>query len=110
MQLQPVVMNLFTQNPAPDSSTMPSSANASGKLAESPFIQLLQGAEAVGKAQDRRIADDLRTRAKGRTPTAKMLGLLQLQYDLDDMQFSAQLATSIASKVSKAVNTLTQRA
>jgi hypothetical protein len=110
MQLQPVVTNLFTQNPAPDSSPMPSSANAPGNLADSPLIQLLEGAEAISKAQDQRIADDLRTRARGRTPTARMLGLLQLQYDLDDMQFSAQLATSIASNVSKALNTLSQRA
>lgn len=109
MQLQPVVMNLFTQSPASDAARMPSSTNAAEHRADSPFVQLLSRAEEISKSQDRRLADDLRARAKNGTPTARMLNLLQLQYDLDDMHFSAQLATNVANQVVKAVNTLTQR-
>jgi hypothetical protein len=111
MLLQPVVMNVFPQNSAPDSTSAQSqsSANVFDNTGNSPFLQILERAEEISKAQDRRIADDLQTHAKSRSPTAKLLNLLQLQYDLDDMQFSATLAKNIANQFSQALTTLTQR-
>ncbi|MEW9583594.1 hypothetical protein [Paraburkholderia sp. DGU8] len=111
MLLQPVVMNAFPLNSAPDSMPTPiqSSANMLDNTGNSPFLKILERAEEICKVQDRRIADDLQAHTKSRSPTAKLLNLLQLQYDLDDMQFSATLAKNIANQFSQALTTLTQR-
>jgi hypothetical protein len=109
MLLQPVVMNVFPQNSVPDSWQIHSSTNTFGDTGNSPFLQILERAEEICKAQDRRIGGDLEAHAKSRSSTAKLLNLLQLQYDLDDMQFSATLAKNIANQFSQALTTLTQR-
>jgi hypothetical protein len=109
MQLQPVVMNLGPQNPVLDSQPGASSISMPGNAGDSPFVKLLESANEICKAQDRRIADDLATHTRSRSSTAKMLSLLQLQYDLDDMQVSATMAKNIANQFSQALTTLTQR-
>jgi len=109
MQLQPVVMNAAPQDSVPDSQPAQSSAGMPGKTGDSPFVQLLESAQEICKAQDQRIAEDLDTHAKSRSSTAKMLSLLQLQYDLDDMQVSATMAKNVANQFSQALTTLTQR-
>ncbi|HTH60922.1 MAG TPA: hypothetical protein VL689_12300 [Paraburkholderia sp.] len=109
MQLQPVVMNAFSQSPIQGSLQSQMTANAFDNTANSPLVQLLARAQEICNAQERRVADDLKTHKKGRTTTAKILGLLQLQYDLDDMNFSATLAKNVANQFSQALTTLTQR-
>jgi len=105
MQLQPVAMNAFQPEPA---QTQPS-ANTPGDAANTPFLRVLERIEAIGQAQDRRIAADLNAYAKSRSDTAKLLNLLQLQYDLDDMHFSATLAKNVANQFNQALTTITQR-
>ena len=105
MVLQPVVMNAFAQ----DSTPIQPAASTFDNAANSPFLRVLEGAEQIGKIQDKRVSDDLKAHAKSRSSTAKMLNLLQLQYDLDDMQVSATIAKNIATQVGQALNTLTQR-
>ncbi|RQH09091.1 hypothetical protein [Paraburkholderia dinghuensis] len=109
MQLQPVVMNAFHHDLAPDSGQIQSPTNTYGNTGNSPFIWILERAEEISKAQDQRIDDDLKAHAKSQSSTAKLLNLLQLQYDLDDMQFSATLAKNVANQFSQALTTLTQR-
>ncbi|WP_233868891.1 hypothetical protein [Paraburkholderia adhaesiva] len=109
MLLQPVVMNAFTQNSTPDSTQIQSSTNTPGDTGNSPFIQILERAEEIAMVQDKRVADDLNMQAKSQSSTAKLLNLLQLQYDIDDMQFSATMAKNIANQFSQALTTITQR-
>jgi hypothetical protein len=113
MQLQPVVMNAFSQDPASASAVaspqIQSSANASDSSGDSAFVRILEEMQEIAKTQDKRIADDLKVQTKSRSSTAKMLGLLQLQHDLDDMQVSATLAKNIASQIGQALTMLTQR-
>jgi len=118
MQLQPVVMNVFPPNPvqnAPAAGNLPgnvpgaTSANALGNTDDSPLLKVLEQAQALSNDQDRRVADALRASVNSRSSTSKLFSLLQLQYELDDMQFNATLASGIASKLSQAVTSLTQR-
>jgi len=105
MQLQPVAMHAFQPEPA---QTQPS-PRPSGDAEKAPFMRVLEQVEAIGEAQDRRIAADLNAYAKSRNDTAKLLSLLQLQYDLDDMHFSAALAKNVANQFNQALTTITQR-
>ncbi|NKJ45232.1 hypothetical protein CIC12_00405 [Burkholderia sp. SG-MS1] len=109
MLLQPMVMNVFPANSAPDSRQNQSSENTLGNTGNSPFLNALERAEEICNAQDRRITDDLNRHAKSRSSTAGMLNLLKLQYDLDDMQVNATMAKNIANQFSQALTTLTQR-
>jgi hypothetical protein len=100
-------MNAFPLNPE----QMPKrAANSERADAESPLgVRMLERTQELFKAQDSRIASDLEANANSRSQTAQMLSLLQLQYDLDDMQVSATMAKNVADKVSQALTTLTQR-
>ncbi|HEY1609349.1 MAG TPA: hypothetical protein VGG24_08785 [Paraburkholderia sp.] len=110
MQLQPIALNVFAQDPAPQAQPGQSTAASPlGDAGNSPFAQVLARAEQIAQTQDKRIAADLNAYARGRSSTARTLGLLQLQYDLDDMQVSATTAKNIASSVGQALTTLTQR-
>jgi len=112
MQLQPVVMNAFSQDPASASAVASPQLQSSASAldgGDSALVRILEGMQEIAKTQDKRIADDLKVQAKSRSSTAKMLNLLKLQYDLDDMQVSATMAKNIASQIGQALNTITQR-
>lgn len=110
MQLQPVVMNALAQDPAfATAATREVSASTFGENANAPLIQLLERAHEICKAQDRRLADDMKAQRNSRSPTARLLGLLKLQYDLDDMQLTATMAKNVSTQIGQALNTLTQR-
>lgn len=110
MQLQPIALNVFAQDPAPQAwPVQPGAGTAFADAGDSLFAQVLERAQEIAQTQDRRIAADLNAQAKGRSSTARTLSLLQLQYDLDDMQVSATMAKNIASAVGQALTTLTQR-
>ncbi|WP_148654343.1 hypothetical protein [Paraburkholderia caribensis] len=107
--MQPLVMNVFSPDVHPNASGIQSPANPLEGDENSVLMRIVASAEELSKTQDRRIATDLNSRTGNQSSTARLLNLLQLQYDLDDMQISATLAKNIAEKVSQAITTLTQR-
>ncbi|MEM5369489.1 hypothetical protein V4C53_26135 [Paraburkholderia azotifigens] len=109
MFLQPVVMNVFPPQPLPEPRHDQLQANPLGGADDSLAVALIERAEQIARAQDKRIASDLASYAKNRSSNAKTLDLLRLQFDLDDMQTSATLAKNIAEKIGQAITSLTQR-
>jgi hypothetical protein len=109
MLLQPVVMNVFPAEASPESGPIASATNRFGGSDSSLMFQAIERTEAMCKVQDQRIANDLHAYGTHRASTAKLLDVLQLQYDLDDMQTSAMMAKNIADKFGQAITSLTQR-
>lgn len=109
MLLQPVVTNAFPQDSGQDLAQTRLSANAFGNQENSPLLNFLEQAEELCKLQDKHIDHDLHAHSRSRNSTARMLNLLQLQYDIDDMNFSATLAKNVANQFSQALTTITQR-
>ncbi|MFM0176099.1 hypothetical protein [Paraburkholderia sediminicola] len=108
MLLQPVVMNVFPSEPISGPQQDPSGDKVFGDAGSSPAFRVIEQAEQLFKAQDKRIANDLASYARNGSSNGRTLDLLRLQYDLDDMQTSAALAKNIADKVGQAITSLTQ--
>lgn len=107
--LQPVIMNIFPPEIHPDTNEGQPSASRFDNDENSLLMKIMDRAEAISNAQDKRIESHMKADSGNTSSTARALHFLQLQYDLDDMQISATLAKNIAEKVGQAITNLTSK-